>query len=144
VLIGNATRGPDGRWTALDGRAIYAHAKTAGYLYEAALRYALTERLGVAWGPVRNGIADIDGVPRGVIEAFSTRRRQILARMRQMGTRTARAAQVATLTTRPAKPAGVSEGSLRAGWQARAAALGFGRARVEATFRPRPADPAGC
>jgi hypothetical protein len=32
-VIANATQGADGRWTALDGRALYRHAKTAGYLY---------------------------------------------------------------------------------------------------------------
>jgi conjugative relaxase-like TrwC/TraI family protein len=31
-VIANGTRGPDGRWTALDGRPLYRHAKTAGYL----------------------------------------------------------------------------------------------------------------
>lgn len=29
VVIANGTRGPDGRWTALDGRALYRHAKWA-------------------------------------------------------------------------------------------------------------------
>ena len=33
VVIGNLTQGPDGRWTALDGRHLYRHAKTAGFLY---------------------------------------------------------------------------------------------------------------
>ena len=62
VLVANLTLGADGRWSTLDGRRIYAHAKTAGYLYEARLRALLTRELGVEWGPVRNGIADIDGV----------------------------------------------------------------------------------
>ena len=38
VLVANLVLGADGRWSALDGRRIYAHAKTAGYLYEARLR----------------------------------------------------------------------------------------------------------
>jgi conjugative relaxase-like TrwC/TraI family protein len=38
VVIGNLAEGPDGRWTALDGRLLYKHAKTAGYLYQASLR----------------------------------------------------------------------------------------------------------
>ncbi len=49
VLVANATQGPDGRWTRLYHPAIYDHAKTAGYLYEANLRDELTERLGVRW-----------------------------------------------------------------------------------------------
>ena len=42
VVVANGTRGPDGRWTALDGRPLYRHAKTAGYLYQAVLRAELT------------------------------------------------------------------------------------------------------
>src|SRR5829696_6463939 len=38
VLVANLTLGADGQWSTLDGRRIYAHAKTAGYLYEARRR----------------------------------------------------------------------------------------------------------
>src|SRR5919199_6909742 len=61
VLVANVVLGADGQWSTLDGRRIYAHAKTAGYLYEARLRSLLTRNLGVKWGPIRNGIADVDG-----------------------------------------------------------------------------------
>jgi conjugative relaxase-like TrwC/TraI family protein len=59
VLVANVTLGVDGRWSALDGRRLYAHGKTAGYVYEARLRAELTRELGVEWVAVRNGIADI-------------------------------------------------------------------------------------
>jgi hypothetical protein len=36
VLVQNATLGPDGRWSALDSRRLYAHAMTADRLYHAA------------------------------------------------------------------------------------------------------------
>ena len=39
-------RGVDGKWATLDGRWIYASAKTIGYLYEAQLRHNLTVTLG--------------------------------------------------------------------------------------------------
>jgi len=81
VVTGNLTRGPDGRWTALDGRHLYQQARTAGFLYQAVLRQELTERLGVSWQPVENGVADIDGISREVVEQFSQRRREILDRM---------------------------------------------------------------
>ena len=42
VLVANLTRGPEGHWSALDARHLYALAKTAGYLYEAQLRHELT------------------------------------------------------------------------------------------------------
>ena len=55
--------GEDGKWATLDARWIYTSAKTIGYLYEAQLRHNLTVALGVEWGAVRNGIADIDAHP---------------------------------------------------------------------------------
>ncbi len=106
VLVANVTLGADGRWSALDGRQIYAHAKTAGYLYEARLRAELTRELGVEWTPVRNGIADVAGVPPAVLRAFSRRRVEIEAEMDRRGTRSAAAAQVATLETRRSKDYG--------------------------------------
>lgn len=103
VVVANATQGPDGRWTALDGRSLYRHAKTAGYLYQTALRAELTDRLRVRWHPVERGTADLVGVPRRVIEHFSRRRAQILEHMADRGERSARAAQIATLETRRRK-----------------------------------------
>jgi hypothetical protein len=47
LLVANVTLGPDARWSTLDGRRLYAHAETAGYLYEAALRATLARELGV-------------------------------------------------------------------------------------------------
>ena len=86
VLVANLTLGADGRWSTLDGRRIYAHAKTAGYLYEARLRSLLTRELGVEWTTVRNGIADIAGVPPPVLRAFSRRRADIEAELERRGT----------------------------------------------------------
>ncbi len=61
VTANLAQAASDGRWTALDGRPLYAWLRPVGHLYEAHLRWELTRRLGVEWGPVRNGIADIVG-----------------------------------------------------------------------------------
>jgi Ti-type conjugative transfer relaxase TraA len=127
VVVANATRGPDGRWTALDGRELFRHAKTAGFVYQAVLRAELTERLGVEWNEVENGTADLRGVPRAVIEHFSERRAEIVEHMRARGERSARAAQVATLETRRAKDYGVSADRLREEWRARAEEHGLDR-----------------
>lgn len=51
----------EGGWRAIDGQRVYAHAKAGGTIYEAKLRLELTRRLGLSWGPVVNGIADIKG-----------------------------------------------------------------------------------
>ena len=54
VLVANIAQGADGRWTALDGTALYAAKRTAGVVFQAELRRQLTERLGIGWGPVRS------------------------------------------------------------------------------------------
>jgi conjugative relaxase-like TrwC/TraI family protein len=126
VVIANlAHASSDGRWTALDGRPLYSWLSPVGHLYEAHLRWELTQRLGVEWGPVRNGIADIAGIPRPVLRAFSTRRREIEAHLEEHGQHSARAAQYATYATRQAKDPSIDAEGLVPGWRARAAALGL-------------------
>ena len=39
----------DGRWSAVDSRAVHRHALTASYLYHSVLLGQLTARLGIAW-----------------------------------------------------------------------------------------------
>src|SRR3954453_12687811 len=131
VVVANETQGPDGRWTALDGRALYRQQKTAGYLYQAALRRRLSTALGVRWHEVNNGMADIVGVPREVVEHFSRGRAEILERMAERGEHSARAAQIATLDTRRAKDYGVPIHRLRAEWRARAEEHGLTRRQVD-------------
>ena len=77
----------DGRWTTLDGQALYAHLKTASALYHAELRAELTRRLGVEWEPVAPGklAAEIRGVPRAVLRDQSRRRQEIVRRMEDRG-----------------------------------------------------------
>ncbi len=130
VVVGNLTHGPDGRWTALDGRHLYRQQKTAGCLYQAALRRELTERLGLEWGPVKEGAADIRGVPRSVIEHFSQRRAEILEHMAAHGGRSAKSAEIAALETRRPKE-NVPLDRLRADWTARAAEHGLTRETVD-------------
>jgi len=140
VVVANLARGTDGQWGALDTRAAYRQAQTAGYLYQAVLRGELTRRLGVGWTPVAKGTAEIDGVPAGLLGLFSTRRRAIEAELDRVGRTDPGAARIATLTTRPAKPGtGVS---LRAGWAERARAAGYHPDALERVLhRHRPAAP---
>jgi conjugative relaxase-like TrwC/TraI family protein len=125
VLVANMARGDDGRWRTLDGRQLYLHAKTAGYLYEAHLRGELTERLGVEWGPVHNGTAEIGGIPKAVLRHFSDRRRQIEEHLDQTGFRSARAAELAALETRQAKSEPTDERSMSRLWAEKAAEIGW-------------------
>jgi conjugative relaxase-like TrwC/TraI family protein len=119
VLVANATRGPDGRWTRLHHPSIYEHAKTAGYLYEAQLRHELTRSLGVEWQEVRNGIAELQGFEDHQLREFSTRRAEIL--QAAGGPDASRAArQAATLATRKAKERALEPSTLRERWAERA------------------------
>jgi Ti-type conjugative transfer relaxase TraA len=137
VVVANATQAENGRWTALDGRELYRHAKTAGYLYQAALRGELSRELGLRWQPVVHGTADLEGVPRRVVEHFSQRRAEILELMGARGQTSARAAQVATLETRRRKEYGVPVDRLREQWRARAAEHGLDRVALSRVLRPR-------
>lgn len=138
VVVPNLVRGVDGQWSAIDTRALHRHARTAGYLYQAVLRSELTAALGVAWGSVRRGQADLVGVPRDTLAVFSTRRTQIETELEQSGGAGGRAAQVACLTTRPTKAAArgggggadtrnapASSAGLRATWIAKARDAGI-------------------
>jgi conjugative relaxase-like TrwC/TraI family protein len=136
VLVANLGRGTDGRWSALDGRRIYAHARTASFVYQAVLRGELTHALGVEWTPVRQGIAEIAAIPAEVLRAFSRRRAEIEAAMSDHGTSGARAAEAAALSTRRPKDRTVSADALAGDWRVRAAALGLdARAMRELTGR---------
>jgi conjugative relaxase-like TrwC/TraI family protein len=132
VLVANATKGPDGRWSRLYHPAIYEHAKTASYLYEANLRHELSLRLGVEWQQVRKGIAEIEGFCDEWLRAFSTRRAEILEAAGPDAS--ARARQVATLTTRHVKDREATQESLRERWTERAAEIGLDREAIAATL----------
>jgi len=119
VVIANLAHAPtDDRWTALDGRPLYSWLSPVGHLYEAQLRWELTRRVGVEWGPVRNGIADIAGIPKLVLREFSTRRREIEAHLDEHGQSSARAAQFATYATRNPKDDQLDAEGLLPGWRA--------------------------
>jgi conjugative relaxase-like TrwC/TraI family protein len=127
VIVANAARSVDGVWRALDGDLLLrTHRLAAGYLYEAQLRYELTSRLGVAWRPVRDGMAELVGVPDAVLGEFSTRRRQILEHLAEVGGEGWRAAQVAAIATRDRKQR-VDMDVARRDWAARAAEHGLGQ-----------------
>ena len=127
LLVANMARGSDGRWSALDGRRLYAHARAASFIYQAVLRAELTRTVGVEWGTVRGGIGEVVGVPRRLREGFSRRRVEIEAALEEHGTRGPRAAEAAALATRRKKDVSQRPEDLVHEWRARAAELGFGR-----------------
>lgn len=134
VLIANATQGPDGRWTRLYHPAIYEHAQTASYLYQAHLRHELTRRLGVEWQEVRKGIAEIEGFADEHLREFSTRRAEILEAAGPDAS--ARSMEVAALTTRQGKEQGVSREELHERWRSRGEEIGLDAETVSRAFDP--------
>ena len=143
VVIANLAHAPsDDRWTALDARPVYSWLAPVGHLYEAQLRWELTHRLGVEWGPVRNGIADVAGIPIPVLREFSTRRREIEAHLEEHGQHSGRAAQVAAYATRTAKDTSIEAEGLLPDWRRRAESLGFdGPALTRMLDRVRANEP---
>jgi conjugative relaxase-like TrwC/TraI family protein len=125
VLVANITRCEDGRWRALDGKALLWQARTAGYLYKAHLRHELTVRLGVDWGPIHKGAAEIVGIPPQLCEMFATRRREIEDELAAHGLYSPKAAETAALHTREAKDHDVTPTTLRDSWIERAHANGY-------------------
>jgi conjugative relaxase-like TrwC/TraI family protein len=127
VVAANLARGPDGRFTALHGAELYRAAKTAGYLYQAHLRALVTERLGLEWGEVRNGAAELADVERPVVEHFSRRRHEMLreAEAVGIGLGSKSAAEHAALATRERKQYGLETHTWREEVRARAGEQGL-------------------
>jgi conjugative relaxase-like TrwC/TraI family protein len=146
VLVQNAAQGPDGRWTALDSDRLYAQLMAADHLYLAAERAALTQRLGVRWGPVdeRSGAAEIQGLDeRTLIERFSKRSEQIDQWLDTHGLSGIKASSAAAVATRAPKNYSESEQSVYQRWTAELAEQGVGErelAEVCSGGRGRPAS----
>jgi AAA domain/TrwC relaxase len=133
VLVQNAAQGPDGRWTALDSDRLYAQLMAADHLYLAAERAALTQRLGVRWGPVdeRSGAAEIQGLDdRTLIERFSKRSEQIGQWLDTHGLSGIKASSAAAVATRAPKDHSESEESVYQRWGAELAEQGVGERQL--------------
>jgi conjugative relaxase-like TrwC/TraI family protein len=104
LVVANRVRGPDGRWTALDGRDLYRHRRAADAVYRAAYQRALARSLEVEWTAAdRHGNRELRGMPAGLLRAFSKRAEQV-ERLEQAGReRSPRLVQWAVHATRKAK-----------------------------------------
>jgi conjugative relaxase-like TrwC/TraI family protein len=145
VLVQNAAQGPDGRWTALDSDRLYTHLMAADHLYLAAERAALTERLGVRWGPVdqRSGAAEIVGLDdRALIERFSKRSEQIHEWLAEQGLSGIKASSAAAVATRAPKDHSESEQSVYQRWAAELAEQGVGERQLAEVCRGERGRPA--
>jgi conjugative relaxase-like TrwC/TraI family protein len=68
LVIANRVQGPDGRWTALDGRDLYRHRLAADAIYRATYQRELSRSLGVEWTPADgHGNRELQGMPEGLV-----------------------------------------------------------------------------
>jgi conjugative relaxase-like TrwC/TraI family protein len=128
LVVANRIQGPDGRWTALDGRDLYRHRRAADAVYRAAYQRELTRSLGVEWTAAdRWGNRELQGMPQGLLRAFSKRSEQVEAEVQRLEAsgreRTPRLVKWAVHATRRAKSPEAPE-TLYARWRAEAAERG--------------------
>jgi AAA domain-containing protein/TrwC relaxase len=126
--------------------AVYQHARAAGFLYQAHLRAEVRERVPwVRWGPVRTGMAEIEQLAPEVLSEFSTRRRQIQERERELlaaGVDVRRAGREAIAhDTRERKRYGIDTAPWQDVIRARAAEHGLGARELTAMMRGRAMAP---
>jgi conjugative relaxase-like TrwC/TraI family protein len=82
LVVANRVQGPDGRWTALDGRDLYRHRLAADAIYRATYQRELVRTLGVEWTPAdSHGNRELQGVPEDLVRSFSKRAGQIEAEL---------------------------------------------------------------
>jgi hypothetical protein len=82
LVIANRVQGPDGRWTALDGRDLYRHRLAADAIYRATYQRELSRTLGVEWTAAdSHGNRELQGMPNELIQGFSKRTGQIDAEL---------------------------------------------------------------
>ena len=132
VLVANTARGTDGRWTALDGTALYTAQRPVGVLFQTAMRRELSRRLGVEWGPMHNDSAEIAGIPARLLREFSQRADQIAEWLDVTGRSGPGQSKVAAGETRTSKKLLAEFEVLEAEWRTRAEGLGWGPAEVDA------------
>jgi len=135
VIVPNRQARADGRLVSLDGTSLYHEARAAGVIYQATLRRELHRSLGVEWEPVdpATGMAEIAGISRGNIRAWSRRSSQL----REWAAHNLvsvdgpfSAAQLATAqkATRPAKPEELAWSQLQQQWRDDTRGFGVDRA----------------
>jgi conjugative relaxase-like TrwC/TraI family protein len=78
LVVANRVQGPDGRWTALDGRDLYRHRLAADAIYRATYQRELGRTLEVEWTAAdRHGNRELAGMPEALVRGFSKRTHQI-------------------------------------------------------------------
>ena len=146
VVVANMVQGEDGgtprsgKWRTMANESLYRRQKLIGMVYRNELAREL-EALGYGVEKTHaDGRFEIAGVPRTVIEAFSTRRAEIEAAMHERGlgdtAGNPHLAERAALMTRDHKRE-VDRDVLRGNWREQAASLEFSATEVNETAGER-------
>jgi conjugative relaxase-like TrwC/TraI family protein len=128
LVVANRTQGPDGRWTALDGRDLYRHRLAADAIYRATYQGELSRALAVEWTAAdAHGNRELAGMPEDLVRLFSKRTGQIdleVERLEGSGReRTPRLVKWAVHVTRKAKDHDAAD-TLYGRWRTEAAERG--------------------
>lgn len=128
AVTANMTEGADGTWRSLVSRTIYIDSKTIGMHYQQELALEL-RRLGYEIDPQRNGTFEVRGVSKDLLDAFSTRRAEVVDWLTTHGIDPERATQEQTrraaLATRNNKIAAPDRADLARDWQTTATGTGI-------------------
>jgi conjugative relaxase-like TrwC/TraI family protein len=128
LVIANRVQGPDGHWTALDGRDLYRHRLAADAIYRATYQRELARTLRVEWTPAdTHGNRELQGMPEALVRGFSKRTGQIEAELDRLAAdgreRTPRLVKWTVQATRKPKEHETPD-SLYDRWRAEAAERG--------------------
>ncbi|WP_419923984.1 MobF family relaxase [Candidatus Poriferisocius sp.] len=148
LLVANRVLCGDGVWRTLDGRRIYASAKAASMVGGAVLRAEVSRRLGWSWDRIDGRLhADVAGSPEDLIEAWSSRRRDVAKeagqRVRDFESRAGREPTAeerleiwnrAAVASRRSKKLLPLEGDPHMRWRAEAVELGIDAEQVVAGY----------
>jgi conjugative relaxase-like TrwC/TraI family protein len=128
LVVANRVQGPDGRWTALDGRDLYRHRLAADAIYRATYQRELSRTLGVEWTAADgHGNRELQAISEELVRGFSKRTDQIDAELDRLAAdgreRTLRLVKWTVQATRNPK-AHEAPDTLYGRWRAEAAERG--------------------
>ncbi len=140
AIISAKVRDTTGKWLSLDARFLKYQQRTIGWIYDAALRTELTNRLGAGWKLRDGGVSDLDWVPDDVRDLFSKRSDQVDAKHAELIRRwrnendgadpdartIAHLQRKAVTASRPGMGHGVDAIALHADWAIEARSIGIG------------------
>lgn len=125
AVMANMVDTGNGRFTAIHNDQIYRSKKLVTEIYSKELEKGL-RAAGYDVSRDRNGLVQIDGIERSVLDRFSKRSEQIAASLNERGEdKNPKLAEMAALATRAAKQGGIDRETLTKFWRSQAAQFGL-------------------